>query len=155
MSAARGAAELWIDADRVSLLLAGASLAERELDAEAVRMLGEFGERYRLLMGREDRAALYRLGLDLFAWVDGDLGALARLKREAPRPLSFEISGPSQPTSSEWTLLRAASSTSPSSSTPTPGASWAGASPGTLRRASCWTRWSRRSTPDGPPRAAA
>jgi hypothetical protein len=41
------------------------------------------------------------------------------------------------------------------SSTPWSGGLSAGASPGARRRASCSTRWSRRSTPDGPPSAPA
>jgi hypothetical protein len=47
-----------------------------------------------------------------------------------------------------------ASSTSPSSSTPTPVASWAGVSHGQHMRASCSMRWSRPSMIGGPPIAA-
>jgi tetratricopeptide (TPR) repeat protein len=98
---------LWVDGDRVSVLVGGAELAARDLDAAAVGVLEGVAERYRLLMGREDRPALYALGRELWGWLDGDAGAMARLKKQAPKPLLMEISGPAWPSSAEWALLRA------------------------------------------------
>ena len=66
----------------------------------------------------------------------------ARPGARRPRPTAF-----GSPTSPMWPLGRG-SSTSPLSSTPMPGASSAGACRAPPRRASCSTRWSRRSTPE-------
>jgi putative transposase len=82
--------------------------------------------------------------------------------KAAPCPLDrvnrdFKAPAPNRLWVSDFTFVATWSgfSTSPSLSTPTPEGLWAGGCRGPPRRASCWTRWSRRFMPDGPTKATA
>jgi hypothetical protein len=99
---------IWID-DRCFELLARETSfgGRRQLDEAAVTVLKDFAGRYARIHLRYEAAAALALGRDLFRWLDGDSGALKRLRDHAPRPFVFEVRGPRSPTAEEWTLLRA------------------------------------------------
>ena len=51
--------------------------------------------------------SLIGLGRELYEWLDGDEGQLARLMDQAPRPVVFEVRGPRLPSEAGWAVLRA------------------------------------------------
>src|SRR5262245_19248209 len=81
----------------------------RRLDADVVAKLQAFGQRYYdLLKLASPAAGLLALGRDLYAWLDGEAGALHALLQQAPRPLRFEVCAVNRyPSPAEWALLRA------------------------------------------------
>jgi CHAT domain/AAA ATPase domain len=102
-------AQILIDDDSFELLAEGHALGpRRRLDAEALALLDDFARRDRMLLReRSPNAGLLALGRDLFAWLDGQGGALTTALSRAVGPWLLEIRGPLRPSAGEWSLLRA------------------------------------------------
>src|SRR5437764_234441 len=92
-----------VDDGCFELLAGDASFGRRRaLDQAAVKVLKGFAGRYERVHLRYDQAAALTLGRDLFRWLDGDGGTLARLRDEALRPFLLEVRGPRSPSDTEW-----------------------------------------------------
>ncbi len=100
---------LVVDDGGFELLAGGARMGPRRLVSSAdVEFLTDLAVRYaRAVRARSGEPSFARLGRELFAWVDGDEGQLARLLDQAVAPVVFEVAGPWRPSATAWAVLRA------------------------------------------------
>ena len=80
----------------------------RLIEPADVEFLTGLAARYvRAVRARPHDGVLIGLGRELYEWLDGDEGQLARLLEKAPRPVVFEVRGPRSPSEAGWAVLRA------------------------------------------------
>ena len=89
-------ATLRLDGDRIAIRAPGAQLDTwRPLAEGAAQLFARWSDDYRrALRASEPAAALLALGQELYRWVDGDEGWLARVRKDAVPPLLLEIAVP-------------------------------------------------------------